>query len=103
MGIATLYRRFPTRTSLVAAGCAEDASRTLPTSLHRFIRAVAEDPGPREVFGAESLCLLPCRQALCEVASGPLEQAGAAPAASPPGGRRGDPPHPRVPRRVRPT
>ncbi|GLX49149.1 TetR family transcriptional regulator [Streptomyces hygroscopicus subsp. hygroscopicus] len=103
VGIATLYRNFPTRTSLLeavyaddvndtvnalcgsaaAAGRAngadgEDAWRRLEDWLDRFVRTVAEDAALREVFSPEALCLSPCRRTLSEAVEGLITRTGAA-------------------------
>ncbi|WP_181140204.1 TetR/AcrR family transcriptional regulator [Streptomyces sp. Ru62] len=102
VGIATLYRNFPTRTALleavyagdvadtVDALCrtagtaqpvgtdAEHAWRTVADWLDRFTRTVAEDAALREVFSPEALCLSPCREALSEAVTELLAHAGTA-------------------------
>ncbi|MFH9090415.1 TetR/AcrR family transcriptional regulator [Streptomyces sp. NPDC017673] len=107
VGIATLYRNFPTRTALLTAVYADDVAdtigalcrtastaptagtgaeqawRTLADWLDRFTRTVAEDAALREVFSPEALCRSPCRQALSEAVTGLLAHAGTAPCAHP--------------------
>ncbi|MFF5550405.1 TetR/AcrR family transcriptional regulator [Streptomyces olivaceoviridis] len=107
VGIATLYRNFPTRTALLTAVYADDVAdtvgalcrtastapaagsgaeqawRTLADWLDRFTRTVAEDAGLREVFSPEALCPSPCRQALSEAVTELLAHAGTAPCAHP--------------------
>ncbi|MEV5148597.1 helix-turn-helix domain-containing protein [Streptomyces sp. NPDC052727] len=102
VGIATLYRNFPTRTSLVEAVFADDVAdtvdalcrtastaqpagtdpeqawRTLVGWLDGFTRTVAEDAALREVFSPEALCLSPCRKVLSEAVAELLAQAGTA-------------------------
>jgi AcrR family transcriptional regulator len=94
VGIATLYRHFPTRGSLIESvyvddvievvnalccvsgdGCAEEPWVTLVSWLGRLTHAIAESFALREVFSQESVCLSPCRQVLCQVVGGLLEEA----------------------------
>ncbi|MGW2104766.1 TetR/AcrR family transcriptional regulator [Streptomyces olivaceoviridis] len=103
VGIATLYRHFPTRTSLLAAVYADDVADTvddlcqgvstpdaraghaapgawevLDTWLRRFARTVAGEAALREVFSNEAPGLSPCREALADAFAGLLAQAGTA-------------------------
>lgn len=102
VGIATLYRNFPNRTSLLEAVYADDVAdkvdvlcrtastartactdteqvwRTVAEWLDRFTRSVAEDAALREVFSPEALCLSPCRKVLSEAVAGLLARAGTA-------------------------
>jgi AcrR family transcriptional regulator len=103
VGIATLYRNFPTRTSLLEAvyaddvadtvdslclkarsagdasrSDAEDAWRTLEAWLDRFMRTVAQDAALREMFGPEALYLSSCREALTEAVAVLMARAGTA-------------------------
>ncbi|MEV0208592.1 TetR/AcrR family transcriptional regulator [Streptomyces sp. NPDC050788] len=93
VGIATLYRHFPTRSSLIecvfgdelvevvnglcreaSTPCAGDPGEVLTSWLVRFMRAVSENWALREVFRAESTRLTPCRVALCQVVGRLLDE-----------------------------
>ncbi|MFF4346212.1 TetR/AcrR family transcriptional regulator [Streptomyces sp. NPDC001530] len=93
VGIATLYRHFPTRGSLIESvyvddvlevvnalcrtpgdACAGQPWEALAAWLGQFTSAVAEHVALREVFSPESVCLSPCRQALCQVVGHLLEE-----------------------------
>ncbi|MFF0465418.1 TetR/AcrR family transcriptional regulator [Streptomyces mexicanus] len=103
VGIATLYRNFPTRTSLLAAVYAEDVADTVEslclgasaagppadspvheaweacaTWLRRFARAVATDAAMRETFSAGAPALAQCRQALADAFGSLLARTGTA-------------------------
>ncbi|MFF0050833.1 TetR/AcrR family transcriptional regulator [Streptomyces sp. NPDC005498] len=102
VGIVTLYRHFPTRTSLIEAACGDDIAATVDTLcrpvgrgaegtagrcaegdwqalvswLDRFGHAVADDIVLSEVFSRDSHGLAPCRRALGDTVSALLRRAG---------------------------
>ncbi|MFC8244799.1 TetR/AcrR family transcriptional regulator [Streptomyces chartreusis] len=94
VGIATLYRHFPTRSSLIESVYADDVvelvnglchqatgsgpdepGEVLRSWLGRFMCAVSEDLALREVFRVESARFTPCRLALCQVVKLLLDKA----------------------------